>query len=85
LAAAAIAMMVTALVSRRYLLADDAPVDPPAGWTLIPPPLWTLASVTFLSLFIEGSIGDWATVYLRSTLHVTAATAATGFDAFRCR
>ena len=82
LAAAAIAMMVTTLVSRRYLLADDAPVDAPAGWTLIPRSLWALAGVAFLSLFIEGSIGDWGTVYLRSTLHVSAATAATGFAAF---
>ena len=82
LAAAAIAMMVTALVSRRYLVADDAPVDPASGWTLIPRSLWALAGIAFLSLFIEGSIGDWGTVYLRSTLHVSAATAATGFAAF---
>ena len=82
LAAAAIAMMVTAVVSRRYLVADDAPVDPASGWTLIPRSLWALAGIAFLSLFIEGSIGDWGTVYLRSTLHVSAATAATGFAAF---
>jgi MFS family permease len=82
LAAAAIAMIVTALVSRRYLVADDAPVDPPSKWTLIPRSLWALAGVAFLSLFIEGSIGDWGTVYLRSTLQVSAATAATGFAAF---
>jgi MFS family permease len=82
LAAAAAAMIVTVLVSRFYLLADDAPVDPPAGWSLIPRPLWALAAVAFLSLFIEGSIGDWGTVYLRSALHVSAATAATGYGAF---
>jgi MFS family permease len=82
LAAAAIAMIVTALVSRRYLVADDAPVDPPSKWTLIPRSLWALAGIAFLSLFIEGSIGDWGTVYLRSTLQVSAATAATGFAAF---
>jgi MFS family permease len=82
LAAAAIAMIVTVLVSQPYLLADDAPVDPPTGWTLIPRSLWALAGVAFLSLFIEGSIGDWGTVYLRSTLQVSAATAATGYAAF---
>ena len=82
LAAAAAAMIVTVLVSRPYLLADDAPVDPPAGWSLIPRTLWALAGVAFLSLFIEGSIGDWGTVYLRSALHVSAATAATGYAAF---
>jgi MFS family permease len=81
LAAAAIAMIVTVLVSRPYLRADDAPVDSPTGWTLIPRSLWALAGVAFLSLFIEGSIGDWGTVYLRSTLHVSAATAATGYAA----
>jgi hypothetical protein len=82
LAAAAAAMILTVLVSRRYLLADDAPVNPPAGWTLIPRSLWALAGVAFLSLFIEGSIGDWGTVYLRSTLLVSAATAATGYAVF---
>ena len=82
LAAAAAAMIVTVLISRPYLLTDDAPVDPPAGWSLIPRILWALAGVAFLSLFIEGSIGDWGTVYLRSTLHVSAATAATGYAAF---
>ncbi len=82
LAAAAIAMIVTVLISRRYLLADDAPADPPTGWSLIPRSLWALAGIAFLSLFIEGSIGDWGTVYLRSTLQVSTATAATGFAAF---
>ena len=69
LAAAAVAMIVTVLVSRPYLLEEDKPVDPPTGWALIPRTLWTLAAVAFLSLFIEGAIGDWGTVYLRSTLH----------------
>jgi predicted MFS family arabinose efflux permease len=82
LAAAAAVMIVIALASRPYLLAADAPADPPAGWALIPRRLWALAAVAFLSLFIEGAIGDWGTVYLRSTLHVSAATAATGFAAF---
>ena len=82
LGSAAVAMIVTVLVSRIYLLTEDTPVDPPAGWTLIPRHLWALAAVAFLSLFIEGAIGDWGTVYLRSTLHVSAATAATGYAAF---
>jgi MFS family permease len=82
LAAAAVAMIVTVLVSRPHLLADDKPVDPPAGWSLIPRTLWTLAAAAFLSLFIEGAIGDWGTVYLRSTLQVSAATAATGYAVF---
>ena len=82
LAVAAVAMIVTVLVSRPYLLAEDEPVDPPAGWTLIPRTLWGLAGVAFLSIFIEGSISDWGTVYLRSTLHVSAATAATGYAVF---
>jgi MFS family permease len=82
LAVAAAVMIVPALVSGPYLLAADAPADPPTGWALIPRRLWALAAVAFLSLFIEGAIGDWSTVYLRSTLHVSAATAATGFAAF---
>jgi MFS family permease len=82
LAAAAAVMIVTALAGRPYLLAADAPADPPTGWALIPRRLWALAALAFLSLFIEGAIGDWGTVYLRSTLHVSAATAATGFAAF---
>jgi predicted MFS family arabinose efflux permease len=82
LAAAAAAMIITVLVSRPYLLSEDAPVDAPAGWALIPRPLWALAGVGLLSFFIEGSIGDWSTVYLRSALHLSAATAATGYAAF---
>lgn len=82
LAAAAAAMVVTVLVSRPYLLNEDQPVDPPTGWRLIPRTLWGLAGVAFLSIFIEGSIGDWGTVYLRSTLHLSAATAATGYAVF---
>jgi MFS family permease len=48
----------------------------------IPRSLWALAAVAFLCFFIEGAIGDWGTVYLRSTLHLSAATAATGYAAF---
>ena len=75
-------MIVTVLVSRPYLLEENKPVHPPTGWALIPRTLWTLAAVAFLSLFIEGAIGDWGTVYLRSILHLSAATAATGYAAF---
>ncbi len=82
LAAAASCMILTVLVSRPYLRGEDGRVNPPAGWALIPRTLWALAAVAFLSLFIEGAIGDWGTVYLRSTLHVSAATAATGYAAF---
>ena len=53
-----------------------------AGWALIPRALWALAGVAFLSFFIEGAISDWDTVYLRSSIHVSAATAATGFAVF---
>jgi MFS family permease len=80
--AAAVCMIVTILISKRYLLNEDRPVDPPAGWVLIPRALWALAAVAFLSFFIEGAIGDWGTVYLRSTLHLSAATAATGYAVF---
>jgi hypothetical protein len=79
---ASVAMIVTALVSRPYLLREGAPADGSMRWTLIPRHLWGLATVAFLALFIEGAIGDWGTVYLRSTLHVSAATAATGFGVF---
>lgn len=82
LGAAAACMIVTVLVARPYLAAEEGPVDPPAGWALIPRALWALAAVAFLSLFIEGAIGDWGTVYLRSSLHVSAATAATGYAVF---
>ena len=81
-AAAAVAMITTVLLSRPYLLSEERPADPPAGWTLIPRPLWALAGVAFLSLFIEGAIADWGTVYLRSILQVSASTAATGYAAF---
>jgi MFS family permease len=80
--AAAVCMIVTILISRRYLLDEDRPVDPPAGWVLIPRVLWPLAAVAFLSFFIEGAIGDWGTVYLRSILHLSAAMAATGYAVF---
>jgi MFS family permease len=80
--AAAVCMIFTILISKRYLLNEDRPVDPPAGWVLIPRALWALAAVAFLSFFIEGAIGDWGTVYLRSTLHLSAATAATGYAVF---
>jgi hypothetical protein len=79
LGVAAVAMIVTTLVSRLYLLPEDAAAEASIPWTLIPRHLWALAAVAFLSLFIEGAIGDWGTVFLRSTLHVSAAT---GFAAF---
>jgi MFS family permease len=81
-ALAAVAMITTVLLSRPYLLNEERPTDPPSGWTLIPKPLWALAGVAFLSLFIEGTIADWGTVFLRSTLQVSASTAATGYAAF---
>lgn len=82
LALASVAMIVTALVSRPYLLREGAPSDGSMRWSLIPRHLWGLAAVAFLALFVEGVIGDWGAVYLRSALHVSAATAATGFAVF---
>jgi MFS family permease len=82
LSLAAVCMIMTILISKRYLLTEDQPIDPPAGWALIPRTLWALAAVAFLAFFIEGAIADWGTVYLRSTLHVSAATAATGYAVF---
>lgn len=82
LAAGALVMIVIVLASRSYLLREETPRDAPPRWTLIPRTLWALAAVAFLSFFIEGAIGDWGAVYLRSTLHVSAATAATGYAAF---
>jgi Major Facilitator Superfamily len=80
--AATVCMIMTILMSRPYLITEDSPVDPPAGWVLIPRALWALAAVAFLSFFIEGAIGDWGTVYLRSTLRLSASTAATGYAVF---
>jgi MFS family permease len=79
---AAACMIATVLISKRYLVTEDRLVDPPARWALIPRTLWGLAAVAFLAFFIEGAMSDWGTVYLRSTLHVSAATAATGYAVF---
>jgi MFS family permease len=82
LAAAAVLMILTVLVSRPYLLAEDRPAAPPASWTLIPRTLWALAAIAFHAFFIEGAIGDWSTVYLRSILGTSASRAATGYAVF---
>jgi MFS family permease len=44
--------------------------------------LLSLALLTFCGLLVEGAMGDWSAVYLRDSLHTTAATAAGGFAAF---
>jgi MFS family permease len=82
LAIAGAAILVTALVSQRYVLADEPAADRPAGWAVIPRALWAIAAVTFLALFIEDAIGDWSTVYLRSALQASASRAATGYAVF---
>jgi hypothetical protein len=82
LGAAGAAMMVTVLLSRPYLLAEDTAVESPPGWALIPRALWALAAIAFLAFFIEGAIGVWSAVYLRSTLQVSASRAATGYAVF---
>ena len=60
LAAAAIAMTVTVLVQPcAVLLADDAPVHPPTGWTLIPRSLWAFSLA--LHFFLSSSKARLAT------------------------
>jgi len=65
-----------------YLLAEDTPVDPPAGWVLIPRALWALAAVAFLSFFIEGAIGRRGTVYCARPYISQRLRRLTGFAVF---
>jgi predicted MFS family arabinose efflux permease len=82
LAAAAVIIVANVLISRNYLLPEEASVDPPSGWAFLPRALWAVAGIAFLAFFIEGAVGDWSTVYLRSTLGVSASRAATGYGIF---
>ena len=45
-------------------------------------PLVALAVVSFGALLAEGAANDWSAVYIHTSLHASAATAALGFAAF---
>jgi len=44
--------------------------------------LLSVAAITFLALFSEGTMADWSGVYLRTVIGVQASTAAFGYAAF---
>ncbi len=82
--AMAILMLAPAIWSFGRLLADSAPPKPAARMESPKRPklLWLLGGVAFLALFGEGSMFDWAAVYVHSVAGIPVAQAPIGFGAF---
>ena len=45
-------------------------------------PVLTLGAIAFASMLCEGASADWASVYLRGSIHVGAAAAGLGYTGF---
>lgn len=76
----ALALVAIALLSRPFLLAQEA--APTA--TLARPPriLLLLGAAAFCCMLAEGAAADWSAVYLSSAVGAAAAVAALGYTAF---
>jgi len=48
----------------------------------LPRPVLVLGAIAFASMLCEGASADWASVYLRSSIHVGAGEAGLGYTAF---
>src|SRR5215469_2724025 len=78
-------LAVTGLLSLRMLPDADA-TDSPRGTRRavirISGPVLVLGAIAFASMLCEGASADWASVYLRGSIGVGAATAGLGYTAF---
>ena len=79
-----IALWLAALWLTGHL--GNASAHPPtgtgSGFALPSRPVVLIGALCFLVMMIEGAIGDWSGIYLRSDLDAGAAAAATGFAGF---
>jgi len=85
LSATACLLLVAAVLALPALIAER--VQKPAsrakrGFRLPEPFLLQLALITACGMLCEGSIADWASVYLHARVHVSLAQAAGGYAAF---
>jgi hypothetical protein len=86
-ASAQIIIMVTLiftvlLILRKHLLSYTALIH--SGSSLAAPPftILGLAFICFVTFMGEGSIADWSAIYLKESMHGTAAIASLGFAGF---
>jgi MFS family permease len=66
--------------------ADQRPTRPPnpprPAAIRLSRPVLTLGAIAFASMLCEGASADWASVYLRGSIHVGAAAAGLGYTGF---
>jgi MFS transporter len=80
----AVPVLVVAGSLTRGMLPDPLGRSHPAGRraALLSRPVLLLGAIAFASMLCEGASADWASVYLRGSLHLGAAVAGIGYTAF---
>jgi MFS family permease len=85
LALLAVPVLVVAGALTARMLPEPAPVhgQPPGRMKLrVSGPVLMLGAIAFASMLCEGASADWASVYLRGSLHLGAAAAGVGYATF---
>ncbi len=82
-------LLIAGALTTRMLPDPAAPADPAGGED--PPrrvtvrlsrPVLILGAIAFASMLCEGASADWASVYLRGSIHVSAGEAGLGYTTF---
>jgi MFS family permease len=81
LAATGASILAIAFLSVRYLIREKS-ARRVASLVWPDKALLSVAAITFLALFSEGTMADWSGVYLRTVIGVQASTAALGYAAY---
>lgn len=79
---AALLLIVCLPAFKGGLVADPFPPKQEAGGSRFDPYLIKLAILAFFGLFAEGSVGDWAAVYLHQNIGTTLSWAAAGYSGY---
>lgn len=84
LAGVALALALTVLAARRWLLAGEArePAEASPRFARPDAAMAGLGGIVFCSFLIEGAMADWGAVFLHESLGTTAAVAALGYATF---
>lgn len=80
----AIIVIVTLIITYRYLLNDKGPAEAQQGFVLPDRPLVKLGIIAFCSLICEGAMFDWSVIYFKKVLNAHNGWMGAGYTVFMC-
>lgn len=78
----AIVIILTLIAVRHYLLIHQVFIHSDSSLSAPPASIIGLAFICFVSFMGEGSVADWSAIYMKESLHSTAAIAGLGYGGF---